>query len=439
MSAQKNKTVLAATLAIVAVFLLGGVSFSFFPIQQPTQQELPIGAHIMWTKPTDATFTIVDAGILGPSNSSGYGYFVMSRYFPMDTICISSDGTLNATNGLIQQRGNTYTLTGNMVNQTILVQKDNVVLDGAGYSLQGWSQTIGDTATGISVFNRANVTITNFCISQFTEPIWIRNSSDITVKNNNLTLGYPLIVEYSSNNTITGNIISNGIQQLNVSCSTISRNTITGGGYVGLADYTGKENIIIQNSFLNSSIYSDGWDSTVVENTVINGGTGIRIEGVRITVYSNVLVNCTDGLYINGLNSIICKNSVYNASTGVLLNDNPYQPLTGNNTFYDNNFEGYSKAVHYWNSSTYTDHWDSGKEGNYWSSYNGSDGNGDGVGDAPYVLAENCADNYPLMQPYTAASINASLGGLFFAAAAVTALAGSAVIVCVYAKFKGRR
>jgi parallel beta-helix repeat protein len=439
MSVQKNKTVLAATLALIAVFLLGGVSFSFFPIQQPASlQDLPSAAHIQWTKPPASDINLT---INGPVSTSTGSAYVVTRNFPMDTICIGSDGHHNATVAPILQQGNTYTLTGSMVNKTILVQKDNIILDGAGFTLQGWSQTIGDIATGISVSNRANVTITNFAISQYTQPIWLQNSSQITLSNNKISYGYPLsvLVNSSSNNTITGNILSNGILQLdNSSYNTVSHNTITGSYYVGVADYGGKENKFVKNNFVNTYLYCDGWESTVTENSIINAATCLRIEGQRITVSSNVFVNCTDGISINGLSCIISKNSAYNVSTCVLFNDNPYQPLTGNNTFYDNNFEGYDKTVHYWNSSTYADHWDNGKEGNYWSSYNGSDSNGDGVGDSPYFLAANCTDNYPLMQPYAAASSDIELGTMFFGAAAVTALAGATIIICVYAKFKGR-
>jgi len=44
--------------------------------------------------------------------------------------------------------------------------------------------------------------------------------------------------------------------------------------------------------------------------------------------------------------------------------------------------------------------WDNGSEGNYWSNYNGTDSNGDGVGDTPYVIDENNQDNYPLMEQF---------------------------------------
>jgi len=49
--------------------------------------------------------------------------------------------------------------------------------------------------------------------------------------------------------------------------------------------------------------------------------------------------------------------------------------------------------------------WDSGSRGNYWSNYNGTDDNGDGIGDSPHFVYENNQDNYPLMNPVDIATI----------------------------------
>jgi len=50
--------------------------------------------------------------------------------------------------------------------------------------------------------------------------------------------------------------------------------------------------------------------------------------------------------------------------------------------------------------SNSTDYWDNGFEGNYWSDYNGTDSNQDGIGDTPYVIDASNIDHYPLMAQY---------------------------------------
>ena len=70
-----------------------------------------------------------------------------------------------------------------------------------------------------------------------------------------------------------------------------------------------------------------------------------------------------------------------------------------NNTFFHNNFIGN------WTGSPgdrgTQNFWDNGLEGNYWEEYNGTDANGDGIGDTPYLIDNysSSVDRYPLMNP----------------------------------------
>jgi hypothetical protein len=76
-------------------------------------------------------------------------------------------------------------------------------------------------------------------------------------------------------------------------------------------------------------------------------------------------------------------------------------------TFYLNNFLGPINCSPYANnfrnvttSNGVNYVWDNGSQGNYWSDYNGTNTNGDGIGDTPYSIGFGYYDNYPLMTPY---------------------------------------
>ena len=51
-------------------------------------------------------------------------------------IYIRADGSVEGTDKILKD-GDLYTFTDNIINQSIIVEKDNVVVDGAGYTLGG--------------------------------------------------------------------------------------------------------------------------------------------------------------------------------------------------------------------------------------------------------------------------------------------------------------
>jgi hypothetical protein len=52
------------------------------------------------------------------------------------TIYIKGDGNVEGTDK-IQREGIAYTFIDNIVNQSIIVERDNIVVDGANYTLEG--------------------------------------------------------------------------------------------------------------------------------------------------------------------------------------------------------------------------------------------------------------------------------------------------------------
>jgi len=110
-------------------------------------------------------------------------YFASANFFPEPTpsgIKITSTGAVEGTD-LIQHGGDVYTLTGD-IHRTIVVLRDGIVLDGAGYSLQG-----NGGGAGVFLQERNGVTIKNMRISNFEYGIkftWLSYGSPSTPRSN---------------------------------------------------------------------------------------------------------------------------------------------------------------------------------------------------------------------------------------------------------------
>jgi parallel beta-helix repeat protein len=125
---------------------------------------------------------------------------------------------------------------------------------------------------------------------------------------------------------------------------------------------------------------------------------------VNITLSGNLGPLLHGGLtFFKSNNNLIVNNKILNNSVGVCL----YQ--SNNNVFYHNSFVNNNRLVisnfHSPFSEPTGSHsinkWDNDAEGNFWSDYNGTDSNGDGIGDSPYIIDANNQDRYPLMEPWT--------------------------------------
>ena len=166
-------------------------------------------------------------------------------------IYISSDGSVVGTNN-IQRNGNLYVLTGN-ISGGIAVQKSNITIDGAGFTLEGQGGTGIDLTNNLTQYPSPNeirnVTLKNLRIMNFNFSINAHGSSGNTFYydyigsttndtkseiilywnsgGNNIThctITGTIAIELSSGNSITENNIFGGILLQVVGNETFERN-----------------------------------------------------------------------------------------------------------------------------------------------------------------------------------------------------------------------
>jgi parallel beta-helix repeat protein len=245
-------------------------------------------------------------------------------------------------------------------------------------------------------------------------------SGSSTIAGNNFQNNGVAVTLGTQGNVLRSNIFSNNTASLQVSGANFNNdvdasNTVDGkpivywvdrknqivptnAGLVVLANCT---NIKVQNCTLAKQdcgiILAFTQNSTVANNLIMGNAKGVYFHASSYNqiVGNNITANGY-GVYISGATFIYFMVAGYTPSSG--------------NVFFGNNFAGNNQTVYdvaaasgiQWETakpSVSVNEWDNGTTGNYWSVYNGTDANGDGIGDTPYNVYPNNTDYYPLMQP----------------------------------------
>jgi parallel beta-helix repeat protein len=222
---------------------------------------------------------------------------------------INADGEVEGTDK-IQRDGNIYIFTDNIYG-SITIEKDDIVVDGAGYTLQG------AFGTGIELTNRSNVVIKNVEITVCSTGIYIQGSSS---------------------NTIIENAILNNINGIHIRDQWL-------GYHIGSNSNTVSGNNILSNSGYGIKVERNSEQNIISENTVTNNGDGIYVDhfSCNTTVADNHVTNNTGyGIHIDWYsdNCIITGNYVANNGKGIRINRSE-NILLGDNCMEDNedNFE----------------------------------------------------------------------------------------------------
>jgi len=353
------------------------------------------------------------------------------------TIYIRADGSIDPPTAPISTVDNvTYTFTDN-INDSIVVERDNIIVDGAGHILEGFN-----SGYGFSLYGRVNVTIKKLHIANFGYGIYMDNSSGNSILANNLTYNAfdgIMLWNNSNGNSVTHNNITNSNYGISLGYSTnnnVLMNEISYNSYGINGRFFSSENNIIGNTVENNArngIEFYGWDFsenlTISNNTIIgNGWAGLWLvsSANNNTVSSNYVAgNGYSGIELySSSGNIITNNTITNnADNGILVESSKntiiennitlnhrygLELVSSNNTIFNNSFEGNARTPQVYASGSTGNSWDNGypSGGNYWSDYetrypDASEIDGSGIWNIPYVIDENNQDNYPLVNPWT--------------------------------------
>jgi parallel beta-helix repeat protein len=203
------------------------------------------------------------------------------------TIYVRADGSIEPLAASISSVDNvTYVLTDDIYDE-IVIERNNITVDGKGHVLCGLGDGIGFSLTSVK-----NVTIQNTEIQNYKYGIWLYGSSRNTFFGNNMTDNYASVYLYvSSGNTFFGNNMANNEYGIRLYGSSNS-NTFFGNN--------------MANNYVGVYFFGSSNSNTFFGNNMANNYVGVYFFGSSNsnTFFHNNLVDNTQQVdfYVAGVN-----------------------------------------------------------------------------------------------------------------------------------------
>lgn len=204
-------------------------------------------------------------------NSLTYAFNIQAA-IASETIYIRADGNVDPPTAPIQRSLDVYTFTDDITG-SVVIEKDSIVVNGEDHTLQGTGSEIG-----IYLSQRTNVTIQDMKIKTFDNAFYLLSSNHVTIFATTISDSSAAIwLSDSSNNSISENNITanvlEGIYLLSSSNNSISRNNITANTFDGIYLSSSSNNSIFENNIINNGLGVTSYYSTdnkIFHNNFIN-------------------------------------------------------------------------------------------------------------------------------------------------------------------------
>ncbi len=306
----------------------------------------------------------------------------------------------------------------------VLVQHDEVVVENLTMKAVYNSGTSG---RGVHLLHTKNCQVTN-CIFQCGIGVWLYGANNNVVKNNQISgtgISFPtnagIKLQQSTNNTINQNTINGYVYGYGIfldysSENDLIRNQISNNYYEALIKDSNKNCIRENNISTSISIFITPTDQSMLESY------GIRLQGSSDNTIIGNSVKCPKGIRIllSSVNNTIENNFISNSRYNGLefVEDANYNQVkantiisngvgvnfwnSSNNIIYSNNFINNDAQISIY-SLTDSNSFDNGTNGNYWSNYNtrypnASEIDDSGIWNIPFYINEYNIDHFPLKQ-----------------------------------------